>query len=125
MTTVERIGRLGNNIIRNLAVSLIAQKYDLKVNYYNKDLTEKLGIKLFSGTKTYIGTIELTDENYFSIYENDKLENNLNPNAFFQTKEITNLLYNYLHEDIIKTSIIEKNVFTPFNISNADYLCIK
>jgi hypothetical protein len=121
MTTVTSLGRLGNNIIRNLAVSLIAQKYDLRVKYYNKDLTEKLGIKLFSGTKTCIGTIKLTDENYFTIYENDKLDKNLNPNdAFFQTKEITNLLYNYLHQDIIKSSIIEKNTFKERYNNNND-----
>ena len=29
-------GRLGNQIIRNLAVSLIAEKHNLKVDYYNK-----------------------------------------------------------------------------------------
>ena len=40
------VGRLGNQIIRNLAVSLIAEKHNLKVNYYNEDLIIKLGIIL-------------------------------------------------------------------------------
>ena len=31
-------GRLGNQIIRNLAVSIIASKFDLSVDYSSKDL---------------------------------------------------------------------------------------
>jgi hypothetical protein len=37
-STIEGEGRLGNQIIRNLAVSLLAEKHDLKVDYYNKTL---------------------------------------------------------------------------------------
>ena len=40
-TTTGNNGRLGNQIIRNLAVSLIAEKYNLKVDYYNKELITK------------------------------------------------------------------------------------
>ena len=68
MTTTCRNGRLGNQIIRNLAVSLIAEKYDLHVDYYNEPLIRKLGIKLFSGSKIFSDTIPLTDDNYFSLY---------------------------------------------------------
>ena len=112
MTSTEKNGRLGNQIIRNLAVSLIAEKHNIKVNYCNKDLINKLGINLFSGSNTYKSIQKLTGDNYFTIYNYDNLDYNLNPNNnYFQTKEITNFLYNYLHTDVIKSQIIEKNIF--------------
>ena len=52
-STCGNNGRLGNQIIRNLAVSLLAEKHNLAVNYYNKDLISKIGIELFSGSKSY------------------------------------------------------------------------
>jgi len=67
ITTIE-YGRLGNQIIRNLAVSLIAQKHDLKVNYSNKDKIAKLGIELFSGSNVYETPEYLKDSNYFLFY---------------------------------------------------------
>ena len=68
-STTGTNGRLGNQIIRNLAVSLIAEKHNIKVNYYNKDLINKLGINLFSGINEYNSIQELTDNNYFTIYK--------------------------------------------------------
>ena len=115
-TTTGKNGRLGNQIIRNLAVSLIAEKYNLKVNYFNKELIDKLGIALFSGESVHNKMHDLIDDNYFTIYNGDSLNYNLNPNeAFFQSKDISNLLYNYLHTDTVKSNIIEKN---PFNYEN-------
>ena len=106
-------GRLGNQIIRNLAVSLIAEKHNLKVDYFNKDLIKKLGIELFNGSNSYNSTkIYLTDDNYFSIYSKDEINYNLDPNSsYFQSKQITNFLYNYLHKNNIKQNIIDKNPF--------------
>ena len=127
MTTTIYNGRLGNQIIRNLAVSLIAEKYDLHVKYYNEPLIRKLGIKLFSGSKTFSNIIPLTDENYFSIYNCENLNDNLNPNDnFFQTLPITNLLHTYLHSDKIKANIIESNPFhARYNANNDLYLHIR
>ena len=68
MTSTGDLGRLGNQIIRNLAVSLLAEKHNLKVNYYNNDLIYKLGIKLFSGDNSYESIQDLTDDNYFTIF---------------------------------------------------------
>ena len=127
MTTTNHNGRLGNQIIRNLAVSLIAEKYDLHVNYYNEPLIRKLGIKLFSGSKSFSDTIPLTDDNYFSIYNGGNLNDNLNPNDnFFQTAPITNLLHAYLHSDKIKANIIESNPFHDrYNANNDLYIHIR
>jgi hypothetical protein len=119
--TTNNNGRLGNQIIRNLALSLIAKKYNLKVNYSNNTLITELGIPLYSGTNQYLNTIHLTDENYFNILNSDKLEYNLNPNNnYFQTKEIIQLLYNYLHNYEIKKNIIDKNVFNVRYNNNND-----
>lgn len=112
MTSTGDNGRLGNQLIRNLAVSLLAEKHNLKVDYHNKVLINKLGIELFSGINSYNLIQDLTDDNYFTIYNIDELNYNLNPNNnYFQTKEITNLLYNYLHKDKIKSKIIGNNPF--------------
>jgi len=127
MTTTVKNGRLGNQIIRNLAVSLIAEKYNLTVDYYNGELINKLGIELFSGDNKYNQTRELNDNNYFSIYDDDKLNYNLDPHySFFQTKDITNFLHNHLHNEKIKSSIIEKNPFkNRYNANNDIFIHIR
>ena len=127
MTSTGDLGRLGNQIIRNLAVSLLAEKHNLKVNYYNNDLIYKLGIKLFSGINSYESIQDLTDDNYFTIYNCDNLNYNLQPNHnYFQTKEITNFLYNYLHSDKVKSNIIENNPFrNRYNNNNILFIHIR
>jgi hypothetical protein len=137
MTSTTNYGRLGNQIIRNLAVSLIAEKYNLYVNYYNYHLIKQLGIELFSGINTYDNTILLNDKNYFNIYNfgnesrtvngNGILTSNLNPNTdFFQTRDIINLLFDYLHTDKIKENIIKHNPFNSrYNNNNDLYIHIR
>jgi hypothetical protein len=127
MTTTRPKGRLGNQIIRNIAVSLVAEKYNLRVKYCSEQLINNLGIKLFSGTVSFRNTIRLTDNNYFSIYNGGNLNNNLNPNIdFFQTVPITNLLHTYLHSDKIKANIIECNPFNArYNSNNDLYIHIR
>jgi hypothetical protein len=127
MTTTTTNGRLCNQIIRNLAVSLIAEKYNLYVEYCNKSLINNLGINLFTGKEKFNNMITLDDNNYFSIYNCNKLESNLNPNSnFFQTKDITNFLYNYLHKDEIKSNIINKNQFNNrYNENNDLFIHIR
>jgi len=105
-------GRLCNQIIRNLAVSLIAKKHNLKVDYSSCDLIAQLGIDLFSGNYTNNNIVKLTDDNYFSILNGDDLNCALDPNSnYFQTKEITIFLHEYLHAEYVKSKIIEKNPF--------------
>jgi len=123
VTKTAASGRLCNQIIRNIAVSLIAEKYNLRVDYINKHLIEQLGITLFSGENEYTNTIPLTDDNYFSVYNCENLSNNLNPNNnYFQTKEITNFLHNYLHSDAIKSRIINANPYKERYNNNNDVL---
>jgi hypothetical protein len=126
-TITGDFGRLGNQIIRNIAVSLIAKKHNLYVNYYNYELIKKLGIDLFIGGNRYNTVTQLTDDNYFSIYNRLELKENLDPRqSFFQTKEIIDLLYNELHTDIVKKNIIEKNIFKErYNANNDLFIHIR
>jgi hypothetical protein len=123
-STTAKNGRLGNQIIRNLAVSLIAEKNDLFVQYSSYDLINQLGIELYIGKRRYSTTLVLNSNNYFSVYEADSLQYNLNPNGdWFQTKEITNALYTYLRTDNIQNSILFKNPFRDRYKNNND-VCI-
>ena len=120
-TTSGHNGRLGNQIIRNLAVSLIAKKHNLKVHYFNKYLIDdKLGMSLSSGSNVHKSCITLSDANYFDIHNCDDFNHNLDPNGhYFQTKEITHFLHNHLHSDAVKSNIIEKNPFKQrYNANN-------
>jgi hypothetical protein len=95
-------GRLGNQIIRNLCISIIAKKFDLYVVYSSHEQIKSLGIDLFSGNMIYDNRIKLTEENFFEILAMEKIDFNLDPNdSFFQTKEITNYLYNYLQNELL------------------------
>jgi predicted metal-binding protein len=115
------IGRLGNQIIRNLAVSLIAMKHDLKVEYCNKELIKRLGIELFSGTKAHARVIKLTDDNYFDVYNSSNITFALDPNCnYFQTKNITNFIYNYLKTENTRCNVIDKNPFKARYNENND-----
>jgi hypothetical protein len=126
-TTTRPRGRLGNQIIRNIAVSLVAEKYNLHVKYCSEHLINNLGIKLFSGNMSFPNTIPLTDDNYLSIYNGGNINNSLNPNRdYFQTHAITNLLHAYLHSDKIKANIIECNPFNArYNSNNDLYIHIR
>lgn len=111
-TTTTLKGRLGNQFIRNLCVSIIAEKQDLFVVYSSEEQIRKLGLKLHCGTKTFKNTTCLHDDNYFDHVNMPSLslKSNLDPNShFFQTSEISNYLINYLKTDSIKGGVIDSN----------------
>jgi len=122
-STHNSAGRLGNQIFRNMAVSQIAQKHDLFVDYSYKNLIdEQLGIPLFVGSQTDFETMMLlNDDNFFQILNMDHFPHNLNPkNSFFQTKEISNLLYRYIRSDSVKQRIMSKNTYSARYQNNND-----
>ena len=113
-------GRLGNQIFRNLAVSIIAKAHNLKVTYCNNDKIERLGIKLFNGDLAHPHTIELTDQNYFEVLKSDHVPFNLYSfNHFFQTPEISRFLHDYIHENM-KPDIMAANKFKDRYQNNND-----
>lgn len=127
MTETICMGRLCNQIIRNIAVSFIAKKNDLQVTYYNKDLISELGIDLFSGSKVYNSTKNLHDDNYIEIYTLNNIDYNLDANSsFFQTRIISNMIYEHLRSDAVKNKIMEKNPYNHrYNSNNDLYVHIR
>jgi hypothetical protein len=86
-------GRLGNQLIRNLACSILSEKFNLYIEYSSHDIIRKLGIELHVGTQKHNTRIILSDSNYFDILNMPQLNSNIDSNgSYFQTKEITNLL---------------------------------
>jgi hypothetical protein len=127
-TTIKGLGRLGNQIIRNLAFSFIAEKNNLYVDYKNKDLIEKLGINLFVGKNIFSIEKHLKDNNYYEIYNSDNIDYNLicEWNDFYQTQYITDLIYNYLRSETIKNNIININPYKErYNYNNDIFIHIR
>jgi hypothetical protein len=112
-------GRLGNQIIRNLCVSIIAKKFDLHVIYSSYEKIKSLGIDLFSGNNIYNNRIKLTEENFFDILNRDKIDFNLDANDYsFQTKEITNYLYNHLQNQNQNQTVNNSNCFIHIRLGD-------
>lgn len=119
--TTDTNGRLCNQIIRNLAVSAIAKKHNLFVEYSNFDLITSLGIPLFVGERINKGVIQLNDANFFTMLNipDGILEVNLDAmSSYFQTREISLYLYNYLQS--IKNKIMDKNQYKDRYQKNND-----
>ena len=105
-------GRLCNQIIRNLALSLIAEKNNLYAKYSSFDIiNNELGITLFVGEKIYNSTKVVNNGNYMAFFQSKSpIKCNLNfMHDYFQNKEITNILYNHLQ--LNKKHIMEKNPY--------------
>ena len=112
MTTTTANGRLCNQIIRNLCVSLLAEKSDLYVNYCSYDrICQRMGIPLFIGRNMYHKTRILNDDTFLKVLDSkETLQENLDANqAYFQTREITPLLYDHLRS--VRDSIAAANPF--------------
>ena len=129
MTTVAPYGRFGNHVIRDLAISLLAKKHNLYVNYCSRDLVQSLGIDLFCGTAIHEETQLITDSTYFKFYNSDSLTCNLNPNtdySYLQVKEIIDLIYENLRTDEVKSKIMSYNPFRDrYNNNNDLYVHIR
>ena len=127
--TTTRNGRLCNQIIRNLSLSLLAKKYDLHVEYSNfEDINNNLGINLHVGNKKYEKTNKITNTNYMKhLNENLKVDYNLNMmNDYFQTEEITTILQKHLKEQM--KNIMDKNPYKErynYNNNNDIFLHIR
>ena len=117
--TTSSNGRFCNQLIRNLCVSLVAEKHNLQVSYSSNELITRLGITLFSGPHKYGRTVTLSDDSFFPILHGEMLKANVDPNtSFFQTKEITQYLWSYLQDH--KQSIIDANPFRERYSKNND-----
>jgi hypothetical protein len=125
--TTETNGRLCNQIIRNLAVSLIAKKHDLFVKYASYKLISALGIDLYIGNRNYDKTDIVNNSNYYSILNKESIDFNIDPNMdYFQSQEITDMLYQHLQSDEVKTKIMSSNPFANrYNNNNDAFIHIR
>jgi hypothetical protein len=120
-STYGSSGRLCNHVFRSLCVSLIAKKHNLCVEYEHQTRIEKLGIDLFSGNIKHTDKREVNDFNFFDVLNSETIDYNLNTlYSYFQTKEISLYLYNYLHEEATRNTIIQRNPFKDRINSNND-----
>lgn len=119
--TVTTNGRLGNQIFRNLAISFLAQKFDLKVEYASEDRINSLGIELFSGKQIFLETSLISDTNYFKVLDGQKLETNIDGNhAYFQTTGITQLIIDHLKVPSVRSNILLNNPYKNRYENNND-----
>ena len=110
-------GRLCNQIIRNVCTSLVAERFDLKVEYSSLDrIRDRLGIPLFAeGSKTFDTAVALTDDNFLPLLltRHERLEANLMPNAhYFQTREISLHLYHHFFQSARVQAALQRHA--PF-----------
>ena len=127
----EDWGRLCNHIFRFCAISVIAKKHKLHVNYHlskYKSIRD-LGIILYSSdTKKEGSRPNLIDETMLELYNsNEKIGGLTNyHNKFFQTKSCADLIFEYIRSDESKKSIIDKNPYKDrYNNNNDCYVHVR
>lgn len=122
MTETTANGRLGNQIFRNIAVSLVAEKHDLEVKYCNYESITALGVELYSGNMVHSTSQTISDDNYMSIYNcTEPITYNLEPNDhYFQSKYMSNIIHDYLQTEKVKSNIIQANPFKERYNNNND-----
>ena len=121
-------GRFGNQIIRNLAMAMIAEKFDLIIRYQRSEEIEKLGFKLFSGKLKYDKHKVITEKNYYYILNKKNLHYNIRSQGicFYQTKQITNDINAYLNSSKIMDQIVNNNIHKErYNNNNDCFLHIR
>ena len=127
-TTKNQDGRLCNFIFMNLALSFIAEKCDLRVTYGYQTTIDTIGIPLFCGNTTYNNEIELTTDTYLQIYNMNSLRYNLYIpfGNYFQTREISILIYKYLRTPRVMTNVIKMNPYEQrYNTNNDIFVHIR
>jgi hypothetical protein len=119
-STKHTRGRFGNHLYRNLAFNFIAKINQLRIEYsFIKEMNE-LGIFLYSGEKTYTETIEVHDDNFFSMI-NTSFQKNIvvSGSLYCQTSDFAKYLHNYFHSEI-KESVIKANHYKERYKNNED-----
>ena len=115
-------GRLCNQVVRNLAMSIIAQKFDLYVKYTSYRLIcHSLGIPLYCGERQFETTVHLTCQNYFDILDSADIDYNLDGSTdYFQTTSIIKLIYQELRTDKCIHRVTRHNPFKSRYRNNND-----
>ena len=121
-------GRLGNLFFVNMALHFISKKNNLYVEYQFHEKFQKLGVKLFTGEKTYNETIKLSDNNFFEIVTGESINKNVSivNDMWCQTCEFSHYLKSYFDEDEQKNHIIKNNIYKErYNTNNDVFVHIR
>lgn len=122
-TTTTKNGGLCDQIIRNLCMSFLAQKFDLYVDYSNHEtIVNDLGIKLHKGIHSFSQTKSICNNDFMRFLHDISYNDcNLNLNGdYFQEEEITNILYRHLNEETNRNEIMIHNEFKERYHNNND-----
>lgn len=122
MSNCSGSGRFGNQFIRCVAFSLIAEKHDLCVTYQNHKEIEQLGVKLYTGTKQFDKNVTLVDTNFMDILDKESIDFNVitNPRAYFQTKLISDKIFEHLTSNDVMNNIVTNNIHKDRYTNNND-----
>lgn len=132
MSISEGGGRTCNQLVRHIAMSIMAQKHDLFTHYYdlftlgNKMymFSIELGIPLYIGKKTHGNMFLFHDDNYEHIYSLPQLDFNLKTEGYFQSKCVSNRIYKYIQDS--QDSVKHKNEYCErYNNNNDCFMHIR
>ena len=127
-STVQTPGRFGNHFIRNIVMHILAEKYDLVVEYSYWAKICTLGIPLFSGTRMFKenrildsdakmeGLLQEIESSDFVLQTNLIMQGDI----YCQTREMTNRIYDFLRSERIRDGIIQANPFRSRYEKNRD-----
>jgi len=116
-------GRSGNKFFRNLAASAFAKKFNLYIDYKDREYVDALGFKLFCGDKKYDKMIILTDNNYVELYEKNSIDFNCDFQDYFQSTKISHILHEHLKEQM--DSIVLNNKYKSNYNSNSCFIHVR
>jgi len=117
-STVQTPGRFGNHFIRNILMHILAEKYDLVMEYSYWSKIRVLGIPLYSGSKSFQenrlldsdakmeALLQEIDSSNFVLQTNLIMQGDI----YCQTREMTNRIFNYLRSERIRDAIIQNNI---------------
>jgi hypothetical protein len=115
---VQTPGRFGNHFIRNILMHILAEKYDLVMEYSYWSKIRVLGIPLYSGSKSFQENrildsdakmetlLQEMESSSFVLHRNLIMQGDI----YCQTREMTNRIFNYLRSDKIRDAIIQNNI---------------
>ena len=113
-------GRFGNQLIRNICVSMLAKKFDLRTEYTHMDDIRRLGIFLHNGNREFHENLDTSEQDILDMLEDKRPFPNKNCNLYqyFQTRTYTLMIYNFLREQ--KQTICDANPYKERYGKNQD-----
>ena len=127
-STIGGFGRFGNHAIRNLCLSEVARKNNLKVKYSCQKEFDQLGIELFSGEKSYQSFVTLDDDTFYDYISGVKiLDCNIDINAsYLQRPNYALFIWDLLHSVDVSDCIKKCNPYkNRYNNNNDVYVHLR